>query len=63
VLGAYAERDALRGRAVVVSLGDEELAGECDGTDALGRLRLRTASGERLLGAGEVARVGPGPAG
>ena len=63
VLGAYAERDALRGRPVVVSLGDEELAGECEGTDALGRLRLRTAAGERLLGAGEVVRVGPGPAG
>jgi BirA family biotin operon repressor/biotin-[acetyl-CoA-carboxylase] ligase len=58
VLGAYAERDALAGRPVAVSLGDEEVRGECAGIDPLGRLRVLTASGERLLAAGEVARVG-----
>jgi BirA family biotin operon repressor/biotin-[acetyl-CoA-carboxylase] ligase len=57
VLDAYAARDALRGRRVLVSLPGEEVSGECAGTDALGRLRVRTAAGERLLGAGEVVRV------
>jgi BirA family biotin operon repressor/biotin-[acetyl-CoA-carboxylase] ligase len=61
VLDAYAERDALAGRDVTVSLGAEEVAGRCAGTDPLGRLRVRTAAGERLLGAGEVVRVAPGP--
>ncbi len=63
VLDAFAARDDLRGRPVAVSLAGEEVAGTCEGTDALGRLRLRTAAGERLLGAGEVVRVGPAPAG
>ncbi|HVH00237.1 MAG TPA: biotin--[acetyl-CoA-carboxylase] ligase [Miltoncostaeaceae bacterium] len=63
VLDAFAARDDLRGRPVVVSLAGEEVAGTSEGTDALGRLRLRTASGERLLGAGEVVRVGPAPSG
>lgn len=63
VLDAYAERDALAGRQVVVSLGDEEVAGLCAGTDALGRLRLSTRSGERLLGAGEVVSVEGHPPG
>lgn len=57
ILAAFAERDALAGRGVTVSLGDEELAGTCAGTDELGRLRLVTPAGERLLGAGEVVRV------
>ncbi|MGD9570788.1 MAG: biotin--[acetyl-CoA-carboxylase] ligase [Thermoleophilia bacterium] len=57
VLAAFAARDALAGRGVTVSLGDEELTGTCAGTDELGRLRLMTAAGERLLGAGEVVRV------
>lgn len=57
VLAAYADRDALAGRGVTVSLGDEELVGTCAGTDELGRLRVVTATGERLLGAGEVVRV------
>jgi BirA family biotin operon repressor/biotin-[acetyl-CoA-carboxylase] ligase len=57
VLAGFAERDALAGREVVVSLAGEEIKGACAGTDALGRLRVRTRSGERLLGAGEVVRV------
>ncbi len=63
VLDAFAGRDALRGRRVAVDLGGEEVVGECAGTDSLGRLRLVTAVGERLLGAGEVVRVEPGPRG
>lgn len=57
VLAAFAARDALRGRRVVVDLGDEAVEGECAGTDALGRLRVLTGAGERALGAGEVVRV------
>lgn len=57
VLAAFAERDALAGRGVTVSLGDETVSGTGAGTDELGRLRVVTATGERLLGAGEVVRV------
>jgi BirA family transcriptional regulator, biotin operon repressor / biotin---[acetyl-CoA-carboxylase] ligase len=57
VLAAFAARDALAGHGVTVSLGDEEVVGTCAGTDELGRLRVVTAVGERLLGAGEVVRV------
>lgn len=56
-LAAFAERDDLAGRQVTVSLPDAEVTGLCDGTDDLGRLRVRTPDGERLLGAGEVVRV------
>jgi len=56
-LAAFSSRDALAGRQVVVSLPGEEVAGSCEGTDDLGRLRVRTEVGERLLGAGEVVRV------
>ena len=57
VLAAFAARDALAGRQVWVSLPGEEVAGSCEGTDDLGRLRVRTEGGERLLGAGEVVQV------
>jgi BirA family transcriptional regulator, biotin operon repressor / biotin---[acetyl-CoA-carboxylase] ligase len=57
VLAAFAERDALAGRGVAVSTAGEEVTGTCAGTDRLGRLRVMTAAGERLLGAGEVVRV------
>jgi BirA family biotin operon repressor/biotin-[acetyl-CoA-carboxylase] ligase len=57
VLEAFAARDALAGHGVTVSLGDEVVVGTCAGTDELGRLRVVTAVGERLLGAGEVVRV------
>lgn len=57
ILAAFAARDALAGRQVAVSLPDEEVVGSCEGTDDLGRLRVRTEAGERLLGAGEVVRV------
>ncbi len=57
VLAAFAERDALAGRGVTVSMAGEEVTGTCAGTDGLGRLRVVTAAGERLLGAGEVVRV------
>jgi hypothetical protein len=35
------------------------VTGTADGTDDLGRLRLLTDDGERLLSAGEVVRVAP----
>ena len=57
ILAAFAARDTLAGRRATVSLPDGEVAGLCDGTDDLGRLRLLTDDGERLLGAGEVVRV------
>lgn len=57
VLAAFAERDALLGRGVAVSLPEGEVTGVAEGTDELGRLRVRTEGGERLLGAGEVVRV------
>jgi BirA family transcriptional regulator, biotin operon repressor / biotin---[acetyl-CoA-carboxylase] ligase len=59
VLDAFATRDALADRTITVSLAGEEIAGVGAGTDGLGRLRLRTPAGERLLGAGEVVRVAP----
>ena len=40
-------------------MAGEEVRGVAAGTDGLGRLRLRTPAGERLLGAGEVVRVAP----
>lgn len=58
VLEAFAARDELAGAVVSVGVGDETVTGTAAGTDELGRLRLRTAVGERLLGAGEVVRVG-----
>lgn len=56
-LAAFAARDALAGREVTVDLPGEAVTGTCDGTDDLGRLRVLTGGGERLLGAGEVVRV------
>ena len=56
-LAAFAARDALAGRQIALSLTDGEVTGLCEGTDDLGRLRLRTPEGERLFGAGEVVRV------
>ena len=58
ILAAFAERDALMGRRITVSLPEGEVSGVSDGTDELGRLRLRGDDGqERRLGAGEVVRV------
>jgi BirA family biotin operon repressor/biotin-[acetyl-CoA-carboxylase] ligase len=57
ILDAYIDRDRLAGRTVTVALEDGELVGRCAGLDALGRLRLVTAEGERRLGAGEVTRI------
>ena len=57
VLAAYAARDRLAGRGVEVALEAERIAGTAEGLDRLGRLRLRTAGGERALAAGEVVRL------
>ena len=59
ITAAFAERDMLAGRRIAVSLPDGELTGTADGTDDLGRLRLLTDDGTRLLAAGEVVRVAP----
>ena len=59
ILAAFAERDALVGNRVEVALEDGSVVGEAAGLDELGRLRLRTASGERALSAGEVTRIFP----
>ena len=56
-LAAFAERDALAGRAITVSLPEGEVTGVAGGTDELGRLLVATDDGERRLGAGEVVRV------
>ena len=58
ILAAFAERDALVGRRITVSLPDGEVSGISGGTDELGRLRLTGDDGqEHRLGAGEVVRV------
>ncbi len=57
VLGDFARRDLLRGTGVTVRSGDRELAGTAEGLDELGRLRVRTESGQVAVGAGEVTRV------
>jgi BirA family transcriptional regulator, biotin operon repressor / biotin---[acetyl-CoA-carboxylase] ligase len=59
ILAAFAERDALVGNRVEVALEDGTVVGEAAGLDELGRLRLRTESGERALSAGEVTRIFP----
>ena len=57
VLAAFAARDGLWGREVRLSVGDEVVAGQARGIDELGRLRLRTPGGTRLMAAGEVTGV------
>jgi BirA family transcriptional regulator, biotin operon repressor / biotin---[acetyl-CoA-carboxylase] ligase len=57
VLEAFAARDHLAGRGVSVVLPEGEVAAVAAGLDDLGRLRLRTAGGERAVAAGEVVRV------
>ena len=54
---AYAERDALIGCGLAVQTAQGEVVGTAAGIDEFGRLRVRTASGERRLGSGEVVRV------
>lgn len=57
VLAEYARRDALAGTGVVVHVGDREIRGTASGVDEMGRLRVVTATGEEVLGSGEVVRV------
>lgn len=55
---AYVRRCATVGREVRVDLPDgEQLTGTAAGVDADGRLEVRTASGARTLGAGDVVHV------
>jgi BirA family biotin operon repressor/biotin-[acetyl-CoA-carboxylase] ligase len=66
VLGAYRDRDALRGREVRWESAGRETrsgAGRAEGIDDRGNLVVATEDGRRLdLGAGEV-RLAPGPGG
>ncbi|MGH3342037.1 MAG: biotin--[acetyl-CoA-carboxylase] ligase [Carbonactinosporaceae bacterium] len=55
---AYRARCATIGRVVRVALpGGEELHGEAVDVDAEGRLVVRTARGDRVVGAGEIVHV------
>lgn len=55
---AYVRRCSTLGREVRVDLPDgEQLTGTAAGVDADGRLEVRTASGARTLGAGDVVHV------
>jgi BirA family biotin operon repressor/biotin-[acetyl-CoA-carboxylase] ligase len=56
-LGAFARHDHLVGREVRLAMPSGEIAGEAVGLDDLGRLRLRTPDGMRLLASGEVTKV------
>jgi BirA family transcriptional regulator, biotin operon repressor / biotin---[acetyl-CoA-carboxylase] ligase len=55
---AYLEACDTLGRPVTVALpGGQDLAGEAVGVDEHGRLRVATADGVRVLGAGDVVHV------
>lgn len=56
-LAAFAERDRLAGAGVTVQVGDRAIAGTAAGLDEQGRLRVVTAAGEVVAGAGEVTRI------
>ena len=59
---AYVRRCATIGRQVRVDLpSGETVVGEAVGVDGDGRLQVRTATGSRLLGAGDVVHVRPRP--
>jgi BirA family transcriptional regulator, biotin operon repressor / biotin---[acetyl-CoA-carboxylase] ligase len=55
LLAAYRERDALHGRQIAWTVGDETLEGKAQGVDDQGNLVVFTTDGERhTLAAGEV---------
>lgn len=59
---AYVRRCATIGRQVRVQLpSGDPVVGEAVGVDGDGRLQVRTATGSRLLGAGDVVHVRPEP--
>lgn len=60
VLTAFAERDLLHGSGITIQTGDRETSGTASGLDEQGRLRVMTAAGEVVAGAGEVTRGGRG---
>lgn len=62
VVAVFAERDALAGRDIRVSVGEGELTGRALGLDELGRLRVAAPDGVRTLAAGEVVGVAAEPA-
>ncbi len=56
-LAAFAERDLLHGTGITIQTGDRATSGTANGLDESGRLRVMTAAGEVVAGAGEVTRV------
>ena len=56
-LAEFARRDLLHGSGVTVQTGDRATTGTASGVDEQGRLRVMTAAGEVVAGAGEVTRV------
>jgi BirA family biotin operon repressor/biotin-[acetyl-CoA-carboxylase] ligase len=56
-LTAFATRDLLRGAGVTIETGGRETTGTAGGLDEQGRLRVMTAAGEVVAGAGEITRV------
>lgn len=59
---SYVRRCSTLGRQVRVELpSGEHLQGTASGIDTDGRLELHTADGRRMLGAGDVVHVRPGP--
>ena len=56
-LDAFAQRDLLHGSGITIQTGDRETSGTASGLDDQGRLRVMTAAGEVVAGAGEVTRI------
>ena len=54
---AFADRDALRGRDIVVETGSAQLRGRGAGIDDAGRLRVASGLGIVAVAAGDVTRV------
>lgn len=57
ILSAFADRDALHGREIVVETGDRDLRGRGAGVDAIGRLRVARGAEIVAVAAGDVTRV------
>lgn len=56
-LATFAERDVLHGSGITIQAGGRETSGTASGLDEQGRLRVMTAAGEVVAGAGEVTRI------
>lgn len=56
-LAVFAQRDRLHGTGVTLETGGRTTTGTASGLDEQGRLRVMTAAGEIVAGAGEVTRI------